>query len=65
MVVHTIFTSPAKKEDSEDEGGAPPRQHNKKNAESSTREELDTSSLMDPEEASKKFRKAEKSKLSP
>lgn len=49
---------------SEDESGAPTRQPKPKNVDVPSKEELDTSSLMPPDEANKKFRKAEKSALS-
>ncbi|KAL4245101.1 hypothetical protein ABKN59_009685 [Abortiporus biennis] len=45
---------------SDDETGAPSRSHNRKNGDVPSKEELDMSNLMDTEEASKKFRKAEK-----
>ncbi|THH29856.1 hypothetical protein EUX98_g4329 [Antrodiella citrinella] len=45
---------------SEDESGAPTRHPKTKNIDGPSKEELDTSSLMPPDEANKKFRKAEK-----
>ncbi|TCD61972.1 hypothetical protein EIP91_007658 [Steccherinum ochraceum] len=50
---------------SEDESGAPTRQPKAKNVDVPSKEELDTSSLMPPDEANKKFRKAEKRRHRP
>ncbi|KAH8107805.1 hypothetical protein BXZ70DRAFT_12845 [Cristinia sonorae] len=49
-----------REDSSEDESGAPTRHTKGKNVDIPSKEELDTSSLMPPDEANKKFRRAEK-----
>ncbi|KAJ3490901.1 hypothetical protein NLI96_g1083 [Meripilus lineatus] len=49
-----------KAESSDEETGGPSRSHGRKNVEGPSKEEMDTSSLLTADEASKKFRRAER-----
>ncbi|CAL1707954.1 unnamed protein product [Somion occarium] len=55
-----FLTTQENKAESSDDESAPSKTHGKKNGEGPSKEELDMSSLMEPDEAGKKFRKLEK-----